>query len=193
MEAFKTMYRILEFIFALLGLIALSPLLLICLLAVRSTSPGPALFKQMRIGKGQKPFAIYKIRTMQLGTKEAGTHLVAAQSVTNVGKVLRKLRLDEIPQLYNVLMGDMSLVGPRPCLPTQTELIAARAVENVYAVRPGITGLAQIQGLDMSNPVELAKVDGTYVCTRSLGLDLRIILQTILGRAIDTRPHIHGQ
>jgi len=193
METFETMFRIFEFIFSLLGLIALSPLLLFCLIAVRSTSPGPALFKQMRVGKGQKPFAIYKIRTMRLGTKEAGTHLVAAQSVTNIGKVLRKLRLDEIPQLYNVLMGDMSLVGPRPCLPTQTELIAARAAENVYAVRPGITGLAQIQGLDMSNPIELAKVDGTYVRTRSLGLDLRIILQTILGRAIDTRPHTHGQ
>ena len=87
----------------------------------------------------------------------------------------------------------MGLVGPRPCLPNQTELIAARVAENVYAVRPGITGLAQIQGLDMSNPVELAKIDGAYVRTRSFSLDLRIILQTIMGRAIDTRPNVHGK
>ena len=187
------MFRIVEFIFSLFGLIALAPLLLICLLAVRITSPGPALFRQMRVGKDQIPFAIYKIRTMRLGTKEAGTHLVAAQSVTGIGKLLRKLRFDEIPQLYNVLVGDMGLVGPRPCLPNQTELIAARVAENVYAVRPGITGLAQIQGLDMSNPVELAKIDGAYVRTRSFSLDLRIILQTIMGRAIDTRPNVHGK
>ena len=130
---------------------------------------------------------------MRLGTKEAGTHMVEAQSVTAIGRILRKIRLDEIPQLFNVLAGDMSLVGPRPSLPSQTELIAARKAYNVYSVRPGITGLAQIQGLDMSKPAELAKVDGTYVRTRSLFLDLSIILQTITGRAIDRRSKIYDK
>jgi hypothetical protein len=130
---------------------------------------------------------------MRLGTKETDTHLVDAKSVTGIGRILRKLRLDEIPQLFNVLTGEMSLVGPRPSLPTQTDLIAARQAENVYTVRPGITGLAQIQGLDMSNPLELAKVDGAYVRDRSIVLDLRIIFQTITGRAIDTRPNVHAK
>ena len=119
--------------------------------------------------------------------------MVEAQSVTAIGRILRKIRLDEIPQLFNVLAGDMSLVGPRPSLPSQTELIAARKAYNVYSVRPGITGLAQIQGLDMSKPAELAKVDGTYVRTRSLFLDLSIILQTITGRAIDRRSKIYDK
>ena len=185
------MPRILEFILALFGLITLSPILLISVLAVRATSPGPAIFKQIRVGHHQKPFAIYKIRTMRLGTKEAGTHLVEAQSVTGVGRILRKLRLDEIPQLFNVLHGDMSLVGPRPSLPSQTELITAREAENVYAVRPGITGLAQIRGIDMSKPIELAKLDGAYVRGRSFTLDLSIIFETITGSAIDRRPNVH--
>jgi O-antigen biosynthesis protein WbqP len=184
------MPRIIETILALLGLVALSPILLITIILVRLTSPGPALFKQIRIGRNQLPFAIYKIRTMHFGTREAGTHLVEAQSVTAIGRILRKLRLDEIPQLINIIAGDMSLVGPRPSLPSQTELIAARAAESVYLVRPGITGLAQIQGLDMSNPIELAKVDGIYVRDRSFGLDLRIIFKTLIGGAIDTRPNV---
>ncbi|MCX8503327.1 MAG: sugar transferase [Beijerinckiaceae bacterium] len=187
------MPRILELSLALLGMFILSPIAVVIVFLVRATSPGHALFKQIRVGRGQKPFTIYKIRTMQLGTIEVGTHLVEAQSVTSIGRILRKLRLDEIPQLMNVIAGDMSLVGPRPCLPSQMELIAARQAENVYTVRPGITGLAQIQGLDMSNPLELAKVDGAYVRDRSIVLDLRIIFQTITGRAIDTRPNVHAK
>jgi O-antigen biosynthesis protein WbqP len=187
------MPRMFEWTLSFFGLVALSPILLLSILAVRATSPGPTIFKQIRVGKDQKPFAIYKIRTMRLGTKEAGTHMVEGQSVTAIGRILRKIRLDEIPQLFNVLAGDMSLVGPRPSLPSQTELIAARKAYNVYSVRPGITGLAQIQGLDMSKPAELAKVDGTYVRTRSLYLDLMIILQTMTGRAIDKRPNVHAK
>ena len=183
------MPRILEMILALIGLIALSPLLLVMVIVVRASSPGPAFFKQIRIGRNQKPFAILKIRTMWLGTKEIGTHLIETESVTRIGRLLRKLRIDEIPQLFNVIKGDMSLVGPRPCLPTQTEVIAARLVENVYSIRPGITGLSQIQGLDMARPHELAKVDGTYVRSRTLSLDLYILLKTITGQAIDRRSN----
>jgi len=182
------MPRLLEVIIAFISLIILSPLLLLFVLAVRASSPGPAIFKQIRIGHGQKPFIIFKIRTMHVGTKETETHLVGSQSVTGIGGILRKLRLDEIPQLYNVLSGDMSLVGPRPCLPSQIDLMARRLDQNVYSVRPSITGLAQIQGLDMANPIELSKVDCAYVRDRSLLLDLKIILQTIVGKAIDTRP-----
>lgn len=187
------MPRMLEFFLALCGVIVLAPVLLISVLAVRATSAGGAIFKQIRVGRHQKPFAIYKIRTMQLGTKEAGTHLVEAGSVTRVGKILRKLRLDEIPQLINVLKGEMSLVGPRPSLPSQVELVAARQAENVYTVRPGITGLAQIQGIDMSNPIELAKVDGAYVRERSFALDVRIIFETLKGRAVDRRPNVYSK
>jgi len=185
------MPRPLEASLAFINLIVLSPIILIILLLVRLSSPGPALFKQIRVGRDQSTFAIYKIRTMRLGTKEVASHLVEEQSVTGIGRILRKLRLDEVPQLFNVITGDMSLVGPRPSLPSQTDLIAARQAENVYKVRPGITGLSQIQGLDMSNPLELAKVDGAYVRDRSLVLDLRIIFQTITGRAIDTRHNVH--
>ena len=179
------MPRIIEVILAVFGLIAFSPLLVVVILIVRATSPGPAIFKQIRVGRNQKHFAILKIRTMRQGTKGVGTHLIETASITLIGRLLRKLRIDEIPQLFNVILGDMSLVGPRPCLPNQVEVIGAREAENVYSLRPGITGLSQIQGLDMARPTELAKVDGAYVRSRSLSLDLLILVKTITGGAID--------
>ena len=184
------MPRMIELILAIIGLIALSPFLLIIVLIVRATSPGPAFFKQIRVGKNQKSFTILKIRTMRLGTKQIGTHLIEAEAVTTIGRFFRKLRIDEVPQLLNVIMGHMSIVGPRPCLPSQTDVIAARLIENVYSVRPGITGLAQIKGLDMATPTELAEIDGYYVRSRSFGLDLLIILKTVTGQAMDNRSNI---
>src|SRR4051812_7096932 len=160
------------------------PVLLLIILAIRLQSPGPAIFAQLRVGKGGRPFTCYKLRTMYSGTASLPTHQVQASSVTALGEYLRRFKIDELPQLWNVLTGDMSLVGPRPCLPTQTELVEARARLGVLSVRPGITGLAQIRGIDMSDPDRLAEVDAQYVRTRSFAGDLRLIWATLRGRGV---------
>ena len=116
---------------------------------------------------------------MHLGTRQRATHEISPSAVTSVGSKLRAFKFDELPQLWNVLVGEMSLVGPRPCLPNQVQLIAERRKRNVFAVRPGITGLAQVQGVDMSDPERLAEIDQTYVHTRSLGMDLQLLVKTI--------------
>ena len=164
---------------ALAGLVLLSPVLGLVGLVVALSSPGPALFRQTRLGKNERQFVCYKFRTMFQGTQQRGTHEISPRAVTPVGSVLRALKLDELPQLWNVLLGEMSLVGPRPCLPSQEELIAERRKRGVFAIRPGVTGLAQVQGVDMSQPERLAELDETYVRTRSLGMDVRLILKTI--------------
>lgn len=181
------MKRLIDIVMSFLGLLLLWPFLLAAFLLVRVTSPGPALFRQQRIGRHQHPFVCYKIRTMRTGTPETPTHLAPASAVTPVGRVLRASKLDELPQLYNVLVGDMSLVGPRPCLPSQEALIAARAKRGVFNVRPGVTGLAQVMGVDMTDPERLAAVDADYIRTRTLGLDIRLLLATGLrfGRPVE--------
>jgi lipopolysaccharide/colanic/teichoic acid biosynthesis glycosyltransferase len=181
------MPRLLELIVALIGGAIFAPFILLLALAVRLTSKGPALFLQTRLGKEQKPFKIVKIRTMVAGTREAGTHLVNGDAITPLGRLLRKFRLDELPQFINVIKGDMSFVGPRPCLPSQQELILAREQAHVFDIRPGITGLAQVKGIDMSNPRHLASIDGEYVKSRTLLLDLKIIMKTLCGGGIDNR------
>ncbi len=157
----------------------LLPLLGLVGLVVTLSSPGPALFRQPRVGKDERQFVCYKFRTMYLGTKQSGSHEISPRAVTSVGSILRALKLDELPQLWNVLLGEMSLVGPRPCLPTQTRLIAERRKRGVFAIRPGVTGLAQVQGVDMSQPARLAEIDQDYIRTRSLGMDVRLILKTV--------------
>jgi lipopolysaccharide/colanic/teichoic acid biosynthesis glycosyltransferase len=119
---------------------------------------------------------------MANGTKQAGTHEVSAASITKIGGWLRRTKIDELPQVVNIVRGELSLVGPRPSLPVQTQLIEERARRGVFAVRPGITGLAQIEDIDMSDPERLARWDRQYVMRRSLLLDLRIILATFTGR-----------
>jgi len=120
---------------------------------------GSIFFSQIRLGKNQKPFLIFKFRTMKVDTKSVGTHLVDKKSITKFGNILRKTKLDELPQLINVFFGDMSFVGPRPCLLNQKKLISERKKRKVFKVRPGITGLAQISGIDMKTPTQLAKID----------------------------------
>ena len=120
---------------------------------------GSIFFSQIRLGKNQKPFLIFKFRTMKVDTKSVGTHLVDKKSITKFGNILRKTKLDELPQLINVFFGDMSFVGPRPCLLNQKKLISERKKRKVFKVRPGITGLAQISGIDMKTPTLLAKTD----------------------------------
>ncbi|KRB14942.1 lipid carrier--UDP-N-acetylgalactosaminyltransferase [Mesorhizobium sp. Root695] len=164
---------------AALLLVATFPVLVLAVLAVRASSPGPAIFSQTRVGRDGLLFRCHKLRTMYVGTPSLPSHEAPENSVTSVGKVLRKFKLDELPQFWNVLKGEMSLVGPRPCLPTQTELIEYRRRLGVLAALPGITGLAQIKGIDMSNPELLAQTDAAYLRTASFRLDLRILLGTL--------------
>lgn len=165
----------------LCGVLSL-PVLLTAAAMVRLDSPGPALFRQERVGQDERIFMCYKLRTMAQGTVAAGTHEVSAASVTALGRWLRRLKLDELPQLWNVIRGDMSLVGPRPCLPNQTQLIEERRTRGVYAVRPGITGRAQVIGLDMSRPRELAIEDALWARRPNLREYLRLVFLTAVGK-----------
>jgi len=152
------MTRVLDFFFSLFGIFILSPLLIL-LLIIDLIDNKSLIFKQIRVGIHQKPFTLIKFRTMPLGTKSAATHLVKNLKLSFFSIFLRKTKLDEIPQLWNVLIGEMSLVGPRPCLLNQKKLINERKKRGVFKVRPGITGLAQIKGITMQNPILLAKTD----------------------------------
>lgn len=150
-------------------------------LAIRIDSAGPGIFAQQRIGRGGRVFTCYKFRTMREGTEQVGTHEVCPQSITPVGACLRRTKLDELPQIWNVLRNDMSLVGPRPCLPSQTRLIEERRRRGVLELKPGITGLAQVNGIDMAEPRTLAEWDERYRAEQSLVADARIILATAAG------------
>ena len=174
--------RIMDIAFALFVIVILWWVLLGAWLAVKLTSPGPGIFTQQRVGKGGLPFTCYKFRTMSLGTKEAGTHEVTPDSVTAVGRFLRKTKIDELPQVWNILRNELSLIGPRPCLPVQRELVMARSDLGVLDEIGGITGWAQIQNVDMSDPDRLAKLDAEYLALRTIPLDLKIILATAIGR-----------
>ena len=172
-----------DVILSLLALICLSPVYLIVALAVKLSSPGPVLFRQKRVGRGGRLFTIYKFRTMRTDTpRDTATHLVQDPSryITRVGAFLRRSSLDELPQFFNVLKGDMSIVGPRPALYNQYDLIAAREKAGVNAVRPGITGLAQISGRDeLPIPVKV-RYDREYVENLSLNMDARCFFGTII-------------
>lgn len=177
----KRIFRLLDFIISLFGLFFLSPILLIILLLGWLENRDP-LFKQERVGRNQQPFVLVKFRTMKLGTVSVATHLADTSAITPLGHFLRRTKLDELPQLWNVLWGDMSLVGPRPCLFSQQEVIAHRAALGVFCVRPGITGLAQIRGIDMSTPQLLAEIDAQMLADLTLRSYFRCILLTVLGR-----------
>jgi lipopolysaccharide/colanic/teichoic acid biosynthesis glycosyltransferase len=143
---------------------------------------GSPLFFQQRVGKNQQLFTLVKFRSMAPGTKSVGTHQIDAASITRMGNFLRKFKLDELPQLFNVLLGQMSLVGPRPCLPNQTELITERAKRGVFAVLPGITGLAQVNHVDMSTPRRLARYDRLMIKRLNPCLYRKLIIATALGK-----------
>lgn len=167
-----------------IGLVALVPatvLCAICVVVIRIESNGPAIFRQVRVGRHRKLFILYKLRTMSLGTGDVASHEVSASRITRVGKILRRTKLDELPQIINVIAGTMSFVGPRPCLPTQETLIDERDKRGIYNIRPGITGPAQLAGLDMSTPVELAKADSLYLDRMTFLKDIGYILRTVRG------------
>lgn len=173
-----TAKRAFDLAFGAVMLAATSPIVLVAMLAIRATSPGPAIFLQTRVGREGALFSCRKLRTMRRDTPSLPTHEAPASSITAVGKVLRATKIDELPQLWNVLKGEMSLVGPRPCLPTQTELIERRRQLDVLTALPGITGLAQIKGIDMSDPKLCAETDAAYLRAASISLDLKILLGT---------------
>lgn len=174
--------RLIDLMFCIAVIVFAGWILAIVWILVRLGSPGHGIFAQERVGKHGKTFICYKFRTMKTGTRQAGTHELTADAITGVGAFLRKTKIDELPQILNILRGELSLVGPRPGLPVQTSLTEARAAQGVFSVLPGITGLAQIQGIDMSAPERLAEVDASYIAQRGLLLDIKIVIATFLGR-----------
>lgn len=176
------MKRLFDFVMSLIGIIVLSPIILIVALAVKLTSPGPMLFKQRRIGKNNDEFQIYKFRTMRIDTPNVPTHLLEnpEQWITPVGKFLRKTSLDELPQLFNILKGEMSIVGPRPALYNQIDLKEMRTEAGVHKLVPGLTGWAQINGRD-EIPLSLkVKLDKEYLEKKNFLFDIKIIFMTVL-------------
>ncbi|MDE2488923.1 MAG: sugar transferase [Alphaproteobacteria bacterium] len=176
------MKRFVDIAGALAGLILLSPLLVALAFAVRLDSPGPALHWSRRVGRYNRIFLMPKYRTMRIGTPDVATHLLADPDrwITPLGRFLRRTSLDEVPQLWSVLKGDMSLVGPRPALFNQDDLVALRAEAGVDRLRPGLTGWAQINGRDELPIPEKVKLDGEYLQRMSLAFDLRILAVTAL-------------
>ncbi|MCB8839306.1 sugar transferase [Aurantimonas sp. VKM B-3413] len=163
------------------GLLCLGWLIALLALIIRRGSDGPGIFAQERVGRGGRVFVCYKLRTMYRTTRSAASHETPDSAVTPLGRRLRALKLDELPQLWNVLKGEMSLVGPRPCLPSQTALVAEREKRGVLELRPGITGKAQVMGVDMSDPTRLAEIDASYAAEQSFLGDLRLVMRTIFG------------
>jgi lipopolysaccharide/colanic/teichoic acid biosynthesis glycosyltransferase len=172
--------RALDYAIALAVLSASIPVQLLVLLA-SWVSTGAPIFVQTRVGRGGETFRLYKFRTMATDTPDVPTHALTASRVTKVGGVLRRTKLDELPQLVNVLRGQMSLVGPRPCLPSQVELIQARRALGVLDLLPGITGPAQIRGIDMSEPATLAAIDAELVEGLSVSRYVLILVRTATG------------
>lgn len=180
------MIRLFDFFFSLLGLVFGLPVLLI-LWVIGFFDTGSPLFRQERVGRNKKPFTLVKFRTMKKDTASVASHLASADAITPFGHFLRRTKLDELPQLWNVLKGEMSLVGPRPCLFNQEELIAERESRGVLAARPGITGLAQVNDIDMSTPELLAKTDQKMLASLSVGAYFKYIFVTVAGKGAGDR------
>lgn len=185
------MIRLLDIAFSVMALLVLAPIFAVVILVGCLIKSPPIIFCQVRIGRGQAEFTLYKLRTMDINAKNAASHHMSVSDVTKFGAFARKTKLDELPQLWNVIRGDMSLVGPRPCLPNQLELIQAREAKGVFDVRPGITGLAQVSGIDMSSPERLADVDASMVKSMSLRNYFRYIALTMLGRGFGDQIRHH--
>lgn len=180
------MIRFFDIIFSFVGLILLSPILLVSFI-IGYFDTGSPIFFQERVGKDKKLFLLMKFRSMNVNTKSLATHLVNSSSVTKYGGFLRKSKLDELPQLWNVFLGDMSLVGPRPNLFNQEELIVERDSRSVYSVRPGITGLAQINKIDMSTPQILAETDAQMIQELNIIIYFKYIFLTVFGKGFGDR------
>ena len=180
------MIRVFDLMFSITGLLLGWPVLIV-LTIVGFFDTGSPLFRQQRVGRCQKPFTLVKFRTMRPNTASVATHLADASAITAFGRFLRRTKLDELPQLWNVLKGDMSLVGPRPCLFSQVELINERAKRGVFDARPGITGLAQVNEIDMSTPELLAETDAKMLSSFKATDYFRYIFMTIFGKGAGDR------
>ena len=182
-ESYKPIKRIIDLTLSIAGLIVLSPVLVLLAIAIKLDSPGPVLFKQKRVGINKTHFNIYKFRTMRTDTpKDTPTHLLADPDkyITKAGRLLRKASLDELPQIINILLGQMAIIGPRPALWNQYDLIEERDKYGANDIRPGLTGWAQINGRD-ELPIEVkSKYDGEYVRRMSFLFDLKCLVGTIL-------------
>ena len=174
--------RTMDIVSSLVGLILLLPLFLLVAILIKLDSKGPIIFKQIRIGKNSKPFYIYKFRSMKIDAPNLSTEefINASDFTTKVGKFIRKTSIDELPQLVNILKGDMSIVGPRPVIEREVRLLEIRKECNVDSILPGITGLAQINGRDNIDDYEKVKYDFEYLSKRNLVLDIKIIINTVL-------------
>lgn len=179
---YKYFKRFLDIVLSAAGLLVLSPILLIIAVAIKMDSKGPVLFKQKRVAKGKEHFQILKFRTMYADVpKDVPTHLLAdpESKITKIGRLLRKSSLDELPQIWNILVGEMSIIGPRPALWNQFDLISERDKYGANDVRPGLTGLAQVMGRD-ELPIEVkAKYDGDYAQNVTFANDVKIFFKTI--------------
>ena len=178
----RVIKRYLDIFLSLWAAVVLLPVMVVIGVAIKLDSKGPILFKQKRIGLDKGTFYLYKFRTMSIDTpKDMPTHLLANPEayITKVGAILRKTSLDELPQLYNIIMGEMSIVGPRPALWNQEDLVAERDKVGANQVRPGLTGWAQVNGRDELSIPEKARFDGAYVENLSLGMDVKCILKTV--------------
>lgn len=180
------MIRIFDILFSMLGLALGWPLLLL-IAFIGKLDTGSPMFRQQRVGRFQQPFTLIKFRTMRPDTASVATHLASASAITPFGGFLRHTKLDELPQLWNVLKGEMSLVGPRPCLFNQHELIEERAKRGVFDVRPGITGLAQVNEIDMSTPELLAETDARMLHSLNTAAYFHYILLTVTGKGAGDR------
>lgn len=176
------MKRIFDFTVSLLMLIILSPVFLIVSILILFDAGAPVIFKQYRVGKDNKLFYVYKFRTMKNNTRNTSTDdLKEAESrITKSGRILRKTSLDELPQLFNILIGNMSFVGPRPLIPEEKEIRKLRAEYGVFSVKPGMTGLAQVNGRDMLSIEEKALFDKEYVEKQSFWFDIKIMFKTVI-------------
>ena len=175
------MLRVFDLVFSLMGLLLGSPLRLVIYMAGLFDT-GLPFFQQVRVGRNERPFTLLKFRTMRPETPSVASHLADISAITPLGLFLRRTKLDELPQLWNVLKGEMSLVGPRPCLFNQTELIGERASRGVFNVRPGITGLAQVNNIDMSTPKLLAETDAQMLKKLTLFAYFKYIFMTVGGK-----------
>ncbi len=175
------MKRVLDFLISLFALIIFSPLFLIVSVGVMISDGTPILFRQKRVGKNNELFEIYKFRTMRKGTENVASNELedADFKITKFGRILRATSIDELPQLFNILNGTMSLIGPRPLIPEETEIRELRNKYNVYSVRPGITGWAQVNGRDNVSAEKKALLDKEYVEKQSLMFDIKIFFMTI--------------
>ncbi len=182
--------RFFDILFSVLGLTLGLPLLIL-LWVIGLFDTGSPIFFQQRLGQNRKPFLLVKFRTMKPDTASVPTHLADVSAITPLGYFLRRTKIDELPQLWNVLVGDMSLVGPRPCLKSQEDLIAEREGRQVFKVRPGITGLAQVQAIDMSTPKLLAKTDALMLKNMSVKVYFFYIYKTITGAGRGDRIKLH--